>query len=123
MNKQQQKQQLAKKRAMRVRGKVHGTASRPRVSVHRTNQYVYAQAIDDDKQVTVASSSLKQMKNEKSAKVTGTKVERAAEIGANLASKLKAKKVDAVSFDRGNNRYHGRVKAIAEALREAGIKV
>ncbi len=107
------------KRALRVRVKLFGTAKRPRVSVHRTNKHIYVQAVDDEKQLTLASANDKQVKIKK----TTTKTEMATAVGKLLADKLKAKKIKAVIFDRGSFRYHGRVKAVAEASRKEGINL
>lgn len=105
-------------RKMRVRGKMNGSAQKPRLSVHRTNKYIYIQAIDDEGQKTVASASDIRMKT-----VKGTKIEHAKAVAEDIAKKLKAKKVTDLIFDRGYLKYHGRVKAIAEALREQGLHV
>lgn len=111
---------LAKKQArkLRVRGKMSGTAQKPRLSVHRTNKYIYIQAIDDAGQKTVASASDIRMADAK-----GTKIEHAKAAAADIAKKLKAKKVTDLIFDRGYLKYHGRVKAIAETLRAEGLHV
>ena len=106
------------RRALRVRGKLFGTSTKPRVSVHRTNKHIYVQAIDDGKRTTLASANDKQVKK---AKVKQTA--QAELVGKLLAKKLKAKKIKQVVFDRGAFRYHGRVKAIAEALRAEGVKL
>lgn len=105
------------RRLVRVRSKLHGTALRPRVTVDRSNQHIYLQAINDDLAVTVASSSDVQIK------LKGTKTERSAAAAKDLASKLKTAKVGKAIFDRGANKYHGRVKAVAEGLRAEGIEV
>lgn len=101
------------RRKLRVRGKFSGTAKRPRVSIERSNMHTYLQAIDDVKGATIAGAS--------DIKQTGTKTERAIKTAQALAESLKSQKVTAVVFDRGEFRYHGRVRAVAEALREAGI--
>jgi large subunit ribosomal protein L18 len=115
MNKKIVKQ---KARKMRVRGKMTGSALKPRLSVHRTNKYIYIQAIDDEGQKTVAAASDIRMKE-----ATGTKTEHAKAVAEEIAKKLKSKKVTQLIFDRGYLKYHGRVKAIAEALREQGLHV
>ena len=107
------------RRTMRVRDKLFGTTERPRVSVERSNKHTYLQAIDDQKGVTIAASH----DAGKDAKATGTKTERATKAAQTLAEALKKQKVTAVIFDRGQFRYHGRVRAIAEALRAAGINL
>ncbi|MBP9821897.1 MAG: 50S ribosomal protein L18 [Candidatus Pacebacteria bacterium] len=115
------KQSRRVSRHVRVRAKISGTASRPRVAVYKSNKYTYAQVIDDTARVTILSVSDYAGKKTKSAK--GTKIEKATSNGKALADALKKKGIDAVLFDRGGFKYHGRVKALAEGLREAGIKM
>lgn len=113
---------LAEKRARRVRSKISGTAARPRVTVYRSNRYTYLQVINDETGKTLASAN--NLSVEKAGiKLGGTKIENAVTITQELAKQLKAQKIVALKFDRGSYRYHGRVKAIATALREAGIEV
>ncbi len=107
------------KRALRVRAKLFGTAQRPRVSVYRSNRFIYAQAIDDAAEKVVAQSSDVRAPHKKGV----TKSSAAGSVAAELATQLKKKKVTAVIFDRGQYKYHGRVKAVAEGLREQGITV
>lgn len=90
---------------------------RPRVSVYRSNKYIFAQIIDDVKGETIIGISEKSLTGEK-----GTKLERAKALGLLLASKAKAKKITEVVFDRGSYSYHGRVKNVAEGLREGGLE-
>ena len=97
---------------------MHGTADKPRLSVHRTNKFIYIQAIDDEGQKTVASASDIRIKDK-----TGNKSDRAKAVAQEIAQKLKSKQISALIFDRGHFRYHGRVKAVAEALREKGLHV
>lgn len=106
------------RRHKRVRRKISGTAECPRLCVYRSNSNVYAQIIDDDKQVTlVAASTLdKEVKNKKANK------EAAKEVGTLIAKKATEKNIDTVVFDRGGYIYHGVVKELAEAAREAGLK-
>ena len=104
------------KRRRRVRAKVHGSAVRPRISVFRSNRGIFAQLIDDDAGVTLASvqwteESLRSLKP----------MEQATEAGKLLASRAKDAGVDTVVFDRGGYQYHGRVKALAEGAREGGL--
>ena len=104
------------KRRRRVRAKVHGSAERPRISVFRSNRGVFAQLIDDDAGVTLASvqwteEALRSLKP----------MEQATEAGKLLASRAKDAGVDTVVFDRGGYQYHGRVKALAEGAREGGL--
>lgn len=109
------------KRKLRVRSKLHGNAERPRVTVFRSNKYIYLQAIDDTTGTTIASAHDVSVSKEKNA--TGTKTERATQAAVALATALKKQKVTAAVFDRGAYKYHGRVSAVAQALREQGIKV
>jgi large subunit ribosomal protein L18 len=105
-----------KRRRARVRGKVHGTAERPRLSVRRSIKHIYAQLIDDVSGRTLAASSSVALK------LDGNNVEAATQVGKALAEKAQAAKIEACAFDRGGRLYHGRVKALAEAAREAGLK-
>ena len=102
----------------RVRKKVAGTAQRPRLAVHFSGQHVYAQVIDDTKGVTLAAASTL----EKEPAGRGANVAAAGKIGALIAERAKAKSVEAVVFDRGGFKFHGKVKALADAAREAGLK-
>lgn len=104
-------------RAHRVRATVEGTAERPRLSIHISNMHVTAQVIDDATQNTLAYVSTIGAKN-----ASGTMTEKAAWVGAEIAKKAKAKKVSKVVFDRGSRLYHGRVKALADAARNAGLE-
>jgi large subunit ribosomal protein L18 len=105
------------RRHRRVRGKVAGTTERPRLVVSRSNRGIAAQLIDDSTGKTVASASWLQVKSFK-----GNKTGQAAEVGKLLAEKAKAANVDSAVFDRGGYLYHGRVKALADAAREGGLK-
>jgi large subunit ribosomal protein L18 len=100
-----------------VRGKVTGTADRPRLVVTRSNRGIVAQLVDDANGRTLASASWLQVKSFK-----GNKTAQAAEVGKLLAEKAKAAKIAGVVFDRGGYLYHGRVKALADAAREGGLK-
>ena len=105
----------------RVRKTVFGKADRPRLCVYRSLNDIYAQIIDDEKGITlVSSSSIDHELREKVEKLT--KTEQAVEVGKNLAERAKAKKINDVVFDRGGYQYMGRVKALADAAREAGLK-
>jgi len=106
------------RRHRRVRGKVAGTAERPRLVVSRSNRGIVAQLVDDANAKTLASATSLQVG--KSFK--GNKTAQAAEVGKLLAQKAKDAKIQAVVFDRGGYLYHGRVKALAEAAREGGLK-
>jgi len=101
-----------------VRARVAGTAQRPRLSVFRSNTGIFAQLIDDEKNVTLVSASTKEA--DKKGKVN--KTEAALALGKLIAQKAKDKKIETVVFDRGGNRYHGRVKAVAEGAREGGLE-
>lgn len=107
------------RRHERVRKTVAGTPERPRLAVYRSLTHIYAQVIDDEQGRTLAAASdvEKDLRE-----VKGKKSERAKAVGAALAQKAKAAGVTAVVFDRGGNRYHGRVKALADAAREGGLK-
>ena len=108
------------RRKVRIRKKVIGTTERPRLNVFRSAKHIYAQVIDDIKGVTVAAASTVQ-KGVKGT-VTGKKVDQAKAVGKTLAEACKSKNIEAVVFDRGGFRYHGRVKAVAEGAREGGLK-
>ena len=110
--------QARKRRHKRVRGKVSGTAERPRLVVHRSNKGISAQLVDDFDGKTVAAASWLQLK--KSFK--GKKTEQAAEVGKLLAETAKKAGIQSVVFDRAGYLYHGRVKALAEGAREGGLK-
>ena len=109
------------RRKKRVSANIHGSEARPRVSVYRSSKYIYAQVINDETHNTLASSSSFLMT--KADGKIGTKVESAKKVGLALAEKLKEQKVLAVVFDRSAYTYKGRVKALAEGLREGGIQV
>ena len=105
------------RRHRRVRGKIRGSAERPRLLVLRSNRGVFAQLIDDDAGRTLAAASWLELP--KSFK--GDKTKQAAEIGKRLAAAAKKAGVESVVFDRGGYLYHGRVKALAEGAREGGL--
>jgi large subunit ribosomal protein L18 len=105
------------RRHRRVRGKVRGTAERPRLVVFRSNRGIEAQLVDDDAARTLAAASWLHLK--KSFK--GTKTEQAAEVGKLLAQNARKAGVERVVFDRGGYLYHGRVKALADGAREGGL--
>ncbi|MDY6835820.1 MAG: 50S ribosomal protein L18 [Chloroflexota bacterium] len=108
------------RRHMRVRNKVKGSADRPRLDVFRSANHVYAQIIDDSQGITmVASSTLDlEIRDEVEGK---TKVACAQMVGASIAKRATEKGISQVAFDRGGYKYHGRVKALAEAAREGGL--
>jgi large subunit ribosomal protein L18 len=103
----------------RVRKIVSGTADRPRLSVFRSNKQIYAQLIDDIQGVTLVATSSKVKEIEKS---EGTKADKAAMVGKLIAEKALAAGITEVVFDRGGYLYHGRVKQLADAAREGGLK-
>jgi large subunit ribosomal protein L18 len=105
------------RRHKRVRGKVAGTAERPRLVVTRSNRGIVAQLVDDTSGKTMASATWQQPESFK-----GDKKAQAAEVGKLLAQTAKQAKIGAAVFDRGGYLYHGRVKALAEAAREGGLK-
>ncbi|MFC7338525.1 50S ribosomal protein L18 [Haloferula chungangensis] len=102
----------------RIRRKVLGTAERPRLAVHYSNQHIYAQIIDDTVGKTLVSASTFDKSVEKSA----SNVACATAVGQLVAERAKEANVSAVVFDRGGHLYHGKIKALAEAAREAGLK-
>ena len=105
------------RRHRRVRGKVSGTPERPRLAVFRSNRGIAAQLIDDTSGKTLAAASWLQLKGAK-----GSKTDQAAAVGKLLAQNAKKADVETVVFDRGGYLYHGRVKALADAAREGGLK-
>lgn len=113
----QSKNVVRQRRHARVRAKIHGTATCPRLCVFRSNKHIEAQLINDDLGTTLASVSSVALKLE-----NGSNVEAAATVGTKIAEAAKALKIETVVFDRGGYIYHGRVQAVAEAAREAGLK-
>lgn len=111
------KSAIRERKHARVRAKVSGTADCPRLVVFRSNKHIEAQIIDDVKGVTLAHASSVELKLE-----NGSNIEAATKVGAAVAAAAKAKKISQVVFDRGGYVYHGRVAALADAAREAGLK-
>jgi len=110
-----------KRRHLRVRKKVKGTPQRPRLNVFRSHAHIYAQVIDDTIGHTLAAAS--DLDDEIATAAAGKpKTERAALVGRLIAERARAKGIEAVVFDRGGYKYHGRVKALAEGAREGGVK-
>lgn len=108
-----------KKRHAHVRRKVHGTAERPRLNVFRSSRHIYAQLIDDDQQVTLAAASTL----DKDAAIdNGGNVEAAKQVGRVIAERGLETGLTEIVFDRGGYLYHGRIKALADAARETGLK-
>lgn len=108
------------RRRRRIRGKVDGSSDRPRLAIFRSHQHIYAQVIDDTNHHTlVAASTLEP--NLKSTLASGSNCQASVEVGKLIAVRSLEKGITKVVFDRGGNLYHGRVKALAEAAREAGL--
>src|SRR5690625_3055614 len=109
------------KRQLRVRKRISGTAERPRLNVYRSGKHIYAQLIDDVKGVTLASAST--LDKEVNGKIqSGSNVIAAQEVGTLIAERAKAAGISNVVFDRGGYLYHGRIKSLADAAREAGLE-
>ena len=105
------------KRHERLRLRLDGTTDRPRLAVYRSSNHIYAQVIDDANGTTVAAASTL----EKDLRGSGTKTEEARGVGRRIAQRAKSAGVEKVVFDRAGFKYHGRVRAVAEAAREAGL--
>ena len=103
-------------RAKRTRAKIHGTAERPRLCVYISNKHIIAQLVDDDKGRTLCYATTV------GSKITGTKTEKAAQIGTEIAKKAKTAKIKKVVFDRGSKIYAGRMSALADAARKEGLE-
>ena len=112
-----EKRMHREKRHKRVRRKLAGTAARPRLSVYRSNVHIYAQLIDDDAGETLAAADSRQVGEADNRKDAASKV------GALIANKASEAGIEAVVFDRGGNKYHGRIAALAEGAREGGLKL
>jgi large subunit ribosomal protein L18 len=109
------------RRHRRVRKKIHGTAERPRLAVHRSNKHIVAQLIDDDAGRTLVAASTAEP--DQRAAGSGATVEAAVRIGTLLAERAKAAGIERVVFDRGGFIYHGRIAALASAARDAGLEL
>ena len=107
-----------RRRHLRVRKRVQGSEARPRLAVYRSNRYIYAQVIDDDSGRTVAAAS----SQEKSMRKKSLSADTAAEVGKLVAARANEAGIATVVFDRGGYPFHGRVKALADAAREGGLK-
>jgi large subunit ribosomal protein L18 len=114
---QRKRNEIRQRVHARIREKVTGTAERPRLNVYRSLNHIYAQVIDDAQGVTLASASTVQAKVK-----TGGNVAAAKEVGKLVAERAKEKGIKKVVFDRGGYLYHGRIKALADAAREAGLE-
>ena len=117
MYSKEDKNKNRQRRHERIRNKVIGTAECPRLNVFRSNANIHVQIIDDEKGATLVSCSSVELKL-----ANGGNVEAAKQVGAEIAKRALDKKIENVVFDRGGYIYHGRVKALAEAAREAGLK-
>ena len=106
---------MREKKHMRIRNRFSGTAQRPRLAVFRSTQHIYAQIIDDTVGKTLVAASTLEVK------VDGTKTDAARAVGAAVAKKALENGIEKVVFDRGGNLYHGRIQALAEGAREAGL--
>lgn len=107
-----------KRRKFRIRKKISGSTERPRLTVFRSNRFTYLQAIDDTKGLTIASVSNK----EKDLSGVKNNMKDIVKLGAVIAERLKEKKIETIVFDRNGHKYHGVIKAVADAVRKAGIK-
>jgi len=115
----QKRHQLKTRRRWRIRSKVSGTAERPRMSTCFTNTHIYVQFVDDVKGTTLAAVSTREKGQATKSRANAAT---ATQLGKLAAEAAKAKGISAVVFDRGGHRYHGKVKALADAAREAGLK-
>lgn len=109
------------KRHLRVRKKINGTTERPRLSVFRSSKHIYAQIIDDTKGVTLVAASTVE-KDLLAGEANGGNVEAARLVGETIAKRAKEKGISQIVFDRGGYLYHGRIQALADAAREAGLE-
>jgi large subunit ribosomal protein L18 len=112
-----QKRRALRRRHIRVRRKVSGTAERPRLAVYRSNRHIYAQLIDDASARTLAAAC------DREVQVQGDKKDAAKAVGALLAGRAKERGIERAVFDRGGRLYHGRVAALAEGAREGGLSI
>ena len=121
MPKDKNAKRLRKVRHVRLRNKISGTAERPRLAVYRSLRHIYAQVIDDTTGHTLASASSADAAKAKGAPII-PKINASTAVGRSIAERAKAEGITQVVFDRGGCKYHGRVKALAEATREAGLR-
>jgi large subunit ribosomal protein L18 len=112
-----QKRMHREKRRQRVRRKIAGTAERPRLSVYRSNAHIYAQLVDDDTRHTLAAADSREVEGAEDRRDAASKV------GALVAQRASVAGIEVVVFDRGGNKYHGRIAALAEGAREGGLKL
>ncbi len=116
------KKQQTQKRHRRIRNHLNGTAQRPRLAVFRSNNHIYAQVIDDDSQNTLCAASTLDKDLRSTLKSNSSSCDASTFVGELLAKRALAKGIEQVVFDRGGNLYHGRVKALADAARKAGLE-
>jgi large subunit ribosomal protein L18 len=121
MDAQKLKHRRQLRRRRHVRSKIVGTTERPRLTVFRSSKHIYAQLIDDLQGVTLAAASSR-AKEAKTAAPYGGNIKAAAAVGQKIAEAAKAKGIAKVAFDRGHYRYHGRIKALADAARKGGLQ-
>lgn len=121
MGRLEQKIRTRQTRRRRIRGKIRGTAERPRLAVFRSARHIYAQIINDDMGLVMASASTLDKQLRDSIKRSGNS-DAAREVGKLLAERAVEKKIEMVAFDRSGFKYHGRLKALADAAREGGLK-
>jgi large subunit ribosomal protein L18 len=116
------KDRAREKRHARVRARVEGSAARPRLCVFRSLKHIYVQAVDDQKGATIACASTLDLEGGKKGSKACGNVASAGKVGTLIATRLKERGLESVVFDRGGYLYHGRVKAVADAARAAGLK-
>ena len=121
MSRIEQKIRTRQVRCRRIRGRIHGTAERPRLAVFRSARHIYAQIINDDLGLVLASASTMDKQIRGSLEKSGNS-DAAREVGKLLAERANSKEIGIVAFDRSGFKYHGRLKALAEAAREGGLK-
>ena len=117
MNRNVKKTEGKARRHRRIRGKLSGTPARPRMCVHRSHKQIYVQVVDDVSGTTLCASSSLALDLPNGGGLGGAKA-----VGSDIAKRAQDKGIDAVAFDRAGYRYHGRIKALADAAREAGLK-
>lgn len=121
MNRSEERTESRRRIRSRVRRRVKGSGERPRLAVFKSGKHIYAQVIDDDAGKTLVAASSRD-KDVKGKLKSGGNVAAAKEVGGLVASRAKQKGIEKVVFDRGGFQYHGRIKALADAAREAGLK-
>jgi large subunit ribosomal protein L18 len=119
MNREKRLQKQRQRRAWRVRNSVRGDSARPRLCIYRSHRHIYAQLIDDERGVTICSASTRIAKDQSA---YGGTIEDAQKVGAAIAGKAVEQNIKTICFDRGPYKYHGRVRALADAARENGLE-